>query len=50
MHSGQYHNNTYFSLCTNFVLFSTLQWQYETVFDAVLVFIDSFDTYANFGQ
>ena len=28
----------------------TLQWQYEAVFDAVLVFIDSFDTYANFGQ
>ena len=31
----------------HFVLLST---QYEAVFDAVLVFIDSFDTYANFGQ
>ena len=43
-------SDTSFSHCTNFVLLSTLQWQYETVFDAVLVFIDSFDTYANFGQ
>ena len=50
LHSGQYHNHSSFSLCPNFVLLSTLQWQYEAVFDAVLVFIDSFDTYANFGQ
>ena len=27
-----------------------LQAQYETVFEAVLVFLDSFDTYSNFGQ
>ena len=45
--SALYHNHTSFSLCTSFVLLST---QYEAVFDAVLVFIDSFDTYANFGQ
>ena len=31
-------------------LFLFLQEQYETVFDAVLVFLDSFDTYSNFGQ
>ena len=29
---------------------SLVQGQYETVFEAVLVFLDSFDTYSNFGQ
>ena len=32
------------------LLSSQFQWQYETVFDAVVVFLDSFDTYSNFNQ
>ena len=32
------------------LLSSQFQWQYETVFNAVVAFLDSFDTYANFNQ
>ena len=32
------------------LLSSQFQWQYEAVFDAIVVFLDSFDTYANFNQ
>ena len=39
-----------YGLKTHYVLSLSLQEQYETVFDAVLVFLDSFDTYSNFGQ
>ena len=34
----------------SYCLLSLVQGQYETVFEAVLVFLDSFDTYSNFGQ
>ena len=40
IHSKVLHNHTWFSFPS--------QEQYQTVFEAVLTYLDSFDTYANF--